>query len=115
MLVNKNYKNVWVRVGQLAPIQAKFELEEELFCQKTKKVAAKKDDNKKKEPKVVSCIQCRHIKVMSIEKNDGSFSLIHNHTIFKYFSSERGLMFHYHQVFKIRAFCRLAFWIRNRV
>ena len=61
MLVNKNYKNVWVRVGQLAPIQAKFELEEELFCQKTKKVAAKKDDNKKKEPKVVSCSQCRHI------------------------------------------------------
>jgi hypothetical protein len=54
VVVNKNYKNVWIRVGKLAPIQAKFELEEELFCQKTKKVAAKKDDNKKKEPKVVS-------------------------------------------------------------
>ena len=55
-VVNKSYKNVWVRVGKLAPIQAKFELEEELFCQKTKKVAAKKDDNKKKEPKVVSIL-----------------------------------------------------------
>ena len=54
MMVNKNYKNVWIRVGQIAPIHAKFELEEELFCQKTKKVAPKKDENKKKEPKVVS-------------------------------------------------------------
>lgn len=53
VVVNKSYKNVWVRVGRLEPIHAKFELEEELFCQKTKKVVVKKDE-KKKEPKVVS-------------------------------------------------------------
>ncbi|XP_028397616.1 inverted formin-2-like [Dendronephthya gigantea] len=56
MIVNKNYKNVWIQVGKLAPIQAKFELGEELFCQKTRKVDAKKDDNKKKEPKVISLL-----------------------------------------------------------
>ena len=55
MVVNKNYKNVWIRVGKLAPIQAKFELEEQLFCQK-QKVIAKKDENKKKEPKVVKLL-----------------------------------------------------------
>ena len=54
MLLNKSQKTIWARVKQMAPIQTKFELQEELFCQKSKKAAPKQDEKKKKEPKVVS-------------------------------------------------------------